>query len=134
MNAVIQTLLKLQALEFANQTSRQDEKQIADYRLQIPAPILSHYDRLRVRGKKGVAVVRNQTCSGCHMNQPLGKITVLMRGEDVQLCDTCGRYLYLPDEAESAFVENMAAAESAKAAPKAARKLRTKRKPEPAAA
>ena len=26
---------------------------------------------------------------------------MLMRGEDVQLCDSCGRYLYLPDPAES---------------------------------
>jgi predicted nucleic acid-binding Zn-ribbon protein len=134
MNAAIQTLLKLQALEFAEQTSRQDEKQIADYRQEIPAPVLAHYDRLRIRGKKGVAVVRNQTCGGCHMKQPLGTITALMRGEDVQLCDTCGRYLYLPDEAERAFVENMAAIEPAPPAPKTARKPRAKRKPEPAAA
>jgi len=29
------------------------------------------------------------------MRQPLGTITVLMRGEDLQLCDSCGRYLYV---------------------------------------
>ena len=64
-------------------------------------PIIGHYDRLRVRGKKGVALVRNQVCTGCHMHVPIGQITVLMRGEDVQLCESCGRYLYLPDAAES---------------------------------
>ena len=38
-----------------------------------------------------------------------GKLTVLMRGEDIQLCDSCGRYLYVPDEGEIRFVEHMAA-------------------------
>ena len=35
------------------------------------------------------------------MHVPIGQITVLMRGEDIQLCESCGRYLYLPDPAES---------------------------------
>jgi len=109
MHAVLQNLLKLQALEFETSPSSSREAQIQELRLTIPAPILGHYDRLRVRGKKGIAVVRNQACTGCHMRQPIGKVTVLMRGEDIQLCDSCGRYLYLPDEAESQFVEKMAA-------------------------
>jgi predicted nucleic acid-binding Zn-ribbon protein len=110
MNAAIQTLLKLQALEFGQETGKSVESQIAGLRGEVPAPILGHYDRLRVRGKKGVAIVRNQVCTGCHMLQPIGKITVLMRGEDIQLCDTCGRYLYLPDPVEGEVAENVAAA------------------------
>ncbi len=82
----------------------------------MPAQILGHYDRLVARGKKGVAVVRNQVCTGCHMRLPIGTINTLMQGNDIQLCDTCGRYLYLPDPAESQFVENIAAT---KPAPKA---------------
>ena len=113
MNAAILSLLKLQALEFGQETGKSVESQIAQLRGQIPPPILGHYDRLRVRGKKGVAVVRNQVCTGCHMQQPIGKITIVMRGEDIQLCDSCGRYLYLPDPAESEFVERMAAAKPA---------------------
>jgi len=115
MNAAIQKLLKLQALEFGEETGKSVETQIAELRGEIPPPILGHYDRLRVRGKKGVALVRNQVCTGCHMQQPIGKITVLMRGEDIQLCDTCGRYLYLPDAGESEFVERMAASKPAEA-------------------
>ncbi len=76
----------------------------------IPQPILGHYDRLRVRGKKGLAVVRNQVCTGCHMRVPIGQITVLMRGEDVQLCESCGRYLCLPDPAEAAALAALEAA------------------------
>jgi predicted nucleic acid-binding Zn-ribbon protein len=130
INAVIQNLLKLQALEFSDETNRQQEAQIAEYRALVPAQILGHYDRLRVRGKKGVAVIRNSTCSGCHMKQPVGKIAVLIRGEDVQLCDSCGRYLYMPDAAESQFVENVAASQPAPA--KAAKKsAKPRRKAEP---
>ena len=101
MNNALQNLLKLQALEFGETTVKNVAAQTAELRGLIPQPILLHYDRLRVREKKGVAVVRNQVCSGCHMHVPIGQISMLMRGEDVQLCESCGRYLYLPDPAEA---------------------------------
>ena len=101
MNATIQNLLKLQSIEFGD--LKGGEKQRAELRAVIPEPILGHYDRLRVRDKKGVAVVRNQVCTGCHMRLPIGVITVLMQDRDIQLCDSCGRYLYL--EPQVAVVE-----------------------------
>jgi len=107
MNATIENLLKLQSIEFGNQKG--SEKQIAELRGTIPEPILGHYDRLRARDKKGVAVVRNQVCTGCHMRLPIGVITILMQDRDIQLCDSCGRYLYLelpaPAPAEPAPVK-----------------------------
>lgn len=93
MNSTIQNLLKLQSIEFGEEKG--NDKQIADLRALIPDPILGHYDRLRARDKKGVAVVRNQVCTGCHMRLPIGVITTLMQDRDIQLCDSCGRYLYL---------------------------------------
>jgi hypothetical protein len=97
MHVLLQNLLQLQTLEFGNQPGGEAKKEIAELRGKIPAPILGHYDRLAVRGKKGVAIVRNQVCTGCHMQLPTGTITTLMRREDLQLCDSCGRYLFLPD-------------------------------------
>jgi len=97
MNATIQNLLKLQSIEFGEEKG--SEKQIADLRGVIPEPILGHYDRLRARDKKGVAIVRNQVCTGCHMRLPIGVITILMQDRDIQLCDSCGRYLYLEPQA-----------------------------------
>jgi hypothetical protein len=47
------------------------------------------------------------------MHVPIGLITVLMRDEDIQLCENCGRYLYLPDPAESEFLEHIEAAKPA---------------------
>jgi predicted nucleic acid-binding Zn-ribbon protein len=93
MNLTIQNLLKLQSIEFGD--VKGSEKQSAELRAIIPEPILGHYDRLRARDKKGVAMVRNQVCAGCHMRVPIGVITVLMQDRDIQLCDSCGRYLYL---------------------------------------
>jgi predicted nucleic acid-binding Zn-ribbon protein len=121
MNDLLPNLLKLQALDFDQTTQKDVDSQKVELRARIPDPILSHYDRLVTRGKKGVAVVRNQVCTGCHMRLPIGTINTLMQKQDIQLCDTCGRYLYLPDAAESQFVEHLAAA---KPAPKA-RKRKT---------
>ena len=122
MNAVLQNLLKLQGLEFGEETSKKIETQIAELRVVIPAPILGHYDRLRARDKKGMAAVRNQVCTGCHLKQPIGKITVLMRDEDVQLCDSCGRYLYLEEGAKEPEAAAVPVPEAKPAKPRRKRK------------
>jgi hypothetical protein len=125
MNVILLNLLQLQTLEFGETPAKKIESQVAELRNQIPLPILGHYDRLRVRGKKGLAAVRNQVCTGCHMHVPIGQINVLMRGEDIQLCESCGRYLYLPDPVPA---EAVAAAEPAKpTAKKAPAKPRKRR-------
>lgn len=113
MNDLLPNLLKLQAMEFGEIKEKDIETRMAELRTQIPAQILGHYDRLVARGKKGVAVVRNQVCSGCHMKLPIGTINTLMQGSDLRLCDSCGRYLYLPDTAETQFLENVAASKPA---------------------
>jgi len=100
MNNLINSLSKLQSLEFDGQAGPDREKQIAGLRAKIPAPILGHYDRLVARGKKGVAVVQKQVCTACHMRVPRGVVLTLMHGDDVQLCENCGRYLYLSEQPE----------------------------------
>ena len=123
MNSALQDLLELQALEFGETTGKKVEEQAGQLRGKIPLPVLAHYDRLRAREKKGVAVVRNQSCTGCHMHVPIGQITVLMRGEDIQLCESCGRYLYLPPPGEE---ESPTPVEAPKPAAKPARKAAAK--------
>ncbi len=99
---LLDSLLKLQALEFneagiEGTSEKEIDKQIAALRLQIPLPILNHYDRLGARGKKGVTAVRHQTCTGCHVQVTKAIVINLMRGDDIQVCENCGRYLYLPE-------------------------------------
>ena len=96
---LLQNLLQLQELEFGDVKDSATEAAISKLRQKIPLPILEHYSRLPARGKKGVAFARHQVCSGCHLRIPIGAINTLMHGEDIQMCENCGRYLALPTEA-----------------------------------
>lgn len=107
MNELLQNLLRLQALQFGDLKVKNIQSEITALRARIPLPILGHYDRFTARGKRGVAVVRDHVCTGCHMRQPIGVIATIMRAEDVQLCEFCGRYLYLPDPAEEKFLVSL---------------------------
>jgi predicted nucleic acid-binding Zn-ribbon protein len=99
MNKMMQTLFELQTLEFEEVIPAGADERIAALRGQVPKPILAHYDRLCDHGKKGVAVLRHQTCSGCHMQVPLGVALDLRAGVEVCLCGSCGRYLILEEGA-----------------------------------
>lgn len=115
MKILMQNLLKLQTLEFGETKVARTATVVAELRGKIPPPILEHYDRLRVRGKKGVAAVQHQVCMGCHMQLPIGVIMTLKHGEDVQLCESCGRDLYLPEEVAAAPVTSPPVAKPARA-------------------
>jgi predicted nucleic acid-binding Zn-ribbon protein len=122
MNELMQNLVKLQSLQFGDMKEKNSDATMAELRNKIPAQIIAHYDRLAVRGKKGVALVREQVCTGCHMRLPMAVIMNLMHGRDIQLCDNCGRYLYLPPVAAAA-----PEAPPVEAAPKPVKKARKPR-------
>ena len=100
MNALLRNLLKLQTLEFDVIVEPEMEQQANELRATIAPPILAHYDRLLAQGKKGLAAVRNQVCTGCHIRVPRAFVLALMHGDDIQICESCGRYLYLPVQTE----------------------------------
>jgi len=95
MIKLMENLLALQELQWRKGKGAH-EGDVEALRKGIPGPILDHYDRLQVRGKKGVAILRNGVCTECHMRVPIGTLVTLARGQDVQLCGNCGRYLFLP--------------------------------------
>ena len=105
MNALLQNLVTLQSLEFGGVKDKNVAASLAELRAKIPAQILGHYDRLVARGKKGLAAVHGQVCSGCHMQVPLGVVMTLRNDQDIQLCESCGRYLYLPSDVPSETAE-----------------------------
>ena len=126
MNALLQNLIKLQAIEFEETTEKNAGATVEELRGKIPPQIIGHYDRLVARGKKGVTAIRGENCSSCHIHVPIGAITTLKRGEDIQVCESCGRYLHLPDTTEAEIPPPAAP-------PKRARKTReTKRGLRPA--
>jgi predicted nucleic acid-binding Zn-ribbon protein len=105
MNELVQNLIELQSLEFGTAGDKNAEATKAKLRAKIPSQILGHYDRLVARGKKGVAVVRDQVCTSCHMRLPIGVIMSLMHGQDIQLCESCGRYLSLSPAVKTGVTE-----------------------------
>lgn len=100
MKSILQHLVQLQSIEFSDTENENDAAVVCELRSQIPAQILGHYDRLVARGKKGLAQVRHQTCTACHMKIPLGAVLTLRRGDDIVLCESCGRYLYLDETSD----------------------------------
>jgi len=105
MNQLLQNLVELQSLEFGTAEDKNVGAAKAELRAKVPSQILAHYDRLVARGKKGVAIVREQVCTSCHMRLPIGVIMTLMHGQDIQLCESCGRYLYLPPVSKTEVAE-----------------------------
>lgn len=73
---------------------------IASLRSGISANVLLQHDRLRARGRNSVAEVKNNVCSGCHMNLASGIRMEVQRQSDLVKCDHCSRFLFLtPEEA-----------------------------------
>jgi len=99
MRKIMEQLLALQKLQFdAASRSPESKAEMEKLREKVLAPILAHYERLVLRGKKGVAIARNGVCSECHLRITAGKLATLAYTDEVQLCDNCGRYLYLPED------------------------------------
>lgn len=118
LNELLQNLIKLQSLEFSEVEEKNAEAAMAELRAKIPPQILGHYDRLAAKGKKGITLVRDQVCTGCHMRVPIGGIMALKHGEDIQLCENCGRYLYLPPATEAEPAKTAEPADKSKPARK----------------
>ena len=99
MHIVTTKLYKLQEIEMGpNPDSKENKILIQHLRTEIPEPILRHYDRLRNTGKTGIAPVRNQSCTGCHMQLPVGTVAEILAENDVKLCQHCARYLIILKE------------------------------------
>ena len=98
MNSVLQNLLRLQGLELGDQPK--NPSLAAELRAAVPQAMLVKYDRLRARGKKGIAVVRDRVCTSCRMQVPIAVVATLMRGNVTEVCGNCGLYLCLPEPAE----------------------------------
>ncbi|MFY0546074.1 C4-type zinc ribbon domain-containing protein [Brevibacillus sp. H7] len=55
--------------------------------------LLNEYHRIAERAAHPIVEVRNQSCMGCFLPLPLGKISEWRRGKGLVTCDECGRIL-----------------------------------------
>jgi predicted nucleic acid-binding Zn-ribbon protein len=65
----------------------------------IPASFLTPYERLLQRGDgRAMVPCRNFVCSGCRMSLTANTVSLLMGGDKLVYCHSCGRILYLADD------------------------------------
>jgi hypothetical protein len=114
---VIQRLYELQGLEMGPKAELPETRHLAKaIRKEIPEQVLAHYDRLRARDKKGVALVRHGVCTGCQLKLASGVYAHLLRDEDIAMCDSCARYLLLASD-EAAPAASLPAGDTSKPPP-----------------
>lgn len=125
----IQNLIELHSLEDQLEHARTGKTDIQTkvdaVRVKLIPNILGHHDRMRARGKRSIAEVRNGCCTACHMGLAIGILATLRHMDDIQICANCGRYLFLQAAPEPA-PEPAPAPEAPKVAAKPARKKRVK--------
>lgn len=67
----------------------------------IPAVLLKRYELIRSRrGGSAVAKLNGDTCGGCFMVLPPQQSNSIRRGETLEQCPRCQRFLYAVEEAE----------------------------------
>lgn len=94
MKGISENLYRLQTLDSTG--SSNDRTEAAALRSSIPEGMLANYDRARARGRKGIALLKNNVCANCRIQLPIATAAALMRGT-IQACSNCGIYLYLPE-------------------------------------
>src|SRR5882724_2445813 len=102
---ILQNLYTLQTLESEKKPAASE---IATLRAGIPQAMLRNYDRMRVKGRKGIALVRNHVCTNCRIQVPVAVTASLMNGTLIQVCGNCNHYLYLPKTPETEPVTDVA--------------------------
>ncbi len=66
----------------------------------LGAPVVRHYERVRARRGTGVAFIENEMCSGCKMTLPSQLFVKVQRGESLERCPQCLRWVVYEPEPE----------------------------------
>ena len=69
-------------------------KQRVDVLVDLPRPILNHYERIRKgRGGTAISLLREGACTGCSSKIPPQRALEIRTMNEMHLCETCGRIL-----------------------------------------
>jgi predicted nucleic acid-binding Zn-ribbon protein len=70
----------------------------------LPSTLASVYNRLALRSRDGIAVaeVVNSSCSACYMQLRPQVMVNVKKGDEIILCESCSRILYVPQKGAEA--------------------------------
>jgi uncharacterized protein len=85
--------------EFDAQTKHRAEAFVT-----LPTTLASVYNRLALRSRDGIAVaeVVNSSCSACYMQLRPQVMVNVKKGDEIILCESCSRILYVPQKGAEA--------------------------------
>lgn len=112
VTSYLKELSQIESKQTKGLSAEERIKRSVKLRQLIPEPVLNHYDRFVKAGKTPVASVRGGVCQGCYVRLSSGALQKLMRQDDLNLCENCGRYIY-PEEPTCQKMEAAAATKPA---------------------
>jgi predicted nucleic acid-binding Zn-ribbon protein len=87
------------ALQDADARVARVEKERAELSAKIPPAFRNPYERLLTRADgRAMAACHNYVCSGCRMSLTANTVSLLMGGDKLVYCQSCGRILYLAED------------------------------------
>src|SRR3989338_4516243 len=88
--------LKKRASEVGASVQSQEEKR-KTYLPNVDARLVSQYEKILIK-REGLALVpvRNNSCSGCHMELPPQVVHEVQLQDKLMVCESCARILYWP--------------------------------------
>ncbi len=96
MQNTLASLREIQSLRLSKPTlTPRDRDKVGRLAGNLPESIVTRLNRMLDRGRKGIVALRGRVCSGCRIQVPLSKVLDLRHGEQLQTCESCGRFLYL---------------------------------------
>ncbi|RLI11626.1 hypothetical protein DRO33_03775 [Candidatus Bathyarchaeota archaeon] len=60
----------------------------------LPKQILSRYEKLRKRYRRGIAPVVGGVCMNCFAELPIAMVTSSRKNHELQTCPSCGIFIY----------------------------------------
>lgn len=83
--------IKIEALESNYTTKKREREKVSSL---VNSDVLSMYERIRRRNGVALVEVKNEVCTGCHMNIPPQLFNEVLTSSRIIQCPNCQRILY----------------------------------------
>lgn len=97
-------------------TERERQHGIQILRQRLPVSVLGHHDRMLQRGSTSIVVAEEGRCTACGQALSAGSLERMHQGCALELCDSCGSFLYLDSLRRPRQLRALSAAKKARLA------------------